>query len=72
MSGMATTVVAILRVYQAVIAPLLPPGTCRFHPTCSQYMIDAVGKYGCFRGIWRGIRRIMRCHPFHPGGLDPA
>jgi putative membrane protein insertion efficiency factor len=58
--------------YQVVVAPLLPPHTCRFHPTCSQYMIDAVDRYGALSGVWRGLRRILRCHPFHPGGFDPA
>lgn len=69
---MATAVKAALRLYQKFLAPLLPPNTCRFHPSCSQYMIDAVDRYGTLRGIWRGLRRILRCHPFHPGGFDPA
>ncbi|MAE65243.1 MAG: membrane protein insertion efficiency factor YidD [Phycisphaeraceae bacterium] len=47
-------------------------GHCRFQPTCSQYMIDAVRKHGAFRGAWRGVRRICRCHPFGGSGYDPA
>ncbi len=69
---MRETVVFVIRAYQMAIAPLLPPNTCRFTPTCSQYAIDAVRKYGIARGIWRAIKRIGRCHPFHPGGYDPA
>ena len=69
---MRTGVVALIRAYQAAIAPLLPPNTCRFTPTCSQYAIDAVRAYGVGRGLWRALKRIGRCHPFHPGGYDPA
>jgi uncharacterized protein len=69
---MATALKAVVRLYQILLAPLLPPHTCRFQPTCSQYMIDAVDRYGATRGFWRGLRRILRCHPFHPGGFDPA
>jgi uncharacterized protein len=47
-------------------------GQCRYHPTCSQYMLDAVGKYGPWRGGWRGLKRIGRCHPWAHGGLDEA
>ena len=65
-------VVLLLRLYQAVVSPLLPPNTCRFYPTCSSYAIDAVTKYGALRGGWRALKRVLRCHPFHPGGYDPA
>jgi hypothetical protein len=65
-------VVLVVRAYQMVIAPLLPPNTCRFSPTCSQYAIDAVQKYGVLQGCWKAVKRIGRCHPFHPGGYDPA
>ncbi|UCE19053.1 MAG: membrane protein insertion efficiency factor YidD [Gemmatimonadota bacterium] len=60
-----------LRLYQIVISPMLP-SQCRFYPTCSQYAIDALHKYGVKRGIFKTIRRILRCQPFHPGGFDPA
>ena len=69
---MREVVVLVVRAYQLAIAPLLPPNTCRFTPTCSQYAIDAVRKYGVARGGWLAIKRIGRCHPFHPGGYDPA
>ena len=65
-------VVLVVRTYQIVLAPLLPPNTCRFSPTCSQYAIDAVQKYGVLQGCWKAVKRIGRCHPFHPGGYDPA
>lgn len=65
-------VVLVVRAYQIVLAPLLPPNTCRFSPTCSQYAIDAVQKFGVLEGCWKAVKRIGRCHPFHPGGYDPA
>ena len=65
-------VVLVVRAYQMVLAPLLPPNTCRFSPTCSQYAIDAVQKYGVLEGCWKAVKRIGKCHPFHPGGYDPA
>lgn len=55
--------------YQRVISPLLGP-TCRFHPSCSQYAKDAVLKHGALRGVWLAIRRIARCNPWNPGGVD--
>jgi putative membrane protein insertion efficiency factor len=58
------------RVYQWTLSPLIGRH-CRFEPTCSNYFIQAVEKYGAIRGTWRGICRIARCHPFHPGGYDP-
>jgi len=63
--------IAPIRLYQIAISPLLPP-RCRFVPTCSQYAVEAIGKYGPFKGGWLAIRRILRCHPFHPGGCDPV
>lgn len=58
------------RVYQWTLSPLIGRH-CRFDPTCSNYFIQAVEKYGVIRGTWRGICRIARCHPFNPGGYDP-
>ena len=57
--------------YRATLGPVMG-GQCRYHPTCSQYMIDAVRKYGAICGGWRGLKRIGRCHPFARGGLDEA
>jgi putative membrane protein insertion efficiency factor len=62
--------VAVVRVYQLLLSPLLGR-RCRFEPTCSVYFIEAVQKYGVIRGTYRGILRICRCHPWHPGGYDP-
>lgn len=64
-------VVGMVWVYRVTLGPLLG-GRCRFQPSCSQYMIDAVHKHGALRGAWRGLRRILKCHPWHPGGHDPA
>ena len=57
--------------YRATVGQVMG-GHCRFYPSCSQYMIDAVRKYGAWRGLWRGVRRIARCHPFGRFGPDPA
>ncbi len=62
--------VAAVRVYQWTISPLVGP-RCRFEPSCSAYFIQSVEKYGAVRGTLRGLARIARCHPFHPGGYDP-
>ena len=61
----------VLRVYQLAVSPLLP-SACRFHPTCSEYMRQAIGHHGAIRGAWMGLRRLARCHPFHAGGYDPV
>jgi putative membrane protein insertion efficiency factor len=61
----------LLRCYKRFISPLLPP-MCRFEPTCSVYTMQAVEKYGFIRGTWLGARRLLRCHPFNPGGWDPV
>ncbi|MBW3542156.1 MAG: membrane protein insertion efficiency factor YidD [Planctomycetes bacterium] len=62
--------VALVRLYQLVLSPLVGR-QCRFAPTCSEYFIGAVEKYGAIAGTCRGIARILRCHPFHRGGYDP-
>ena len=62
-------VIAIVRAYQWLLSPLLGD-TCRFHPSCSQYCIDAIRKYGPAKGGIKSLLRILRCHPFHPGGVD--
>jgi putative membrane protein insertion efficiency factor len=61
----------LLRAYQIVVSPLLGP-SCRFAPSCSDYASDAVQRYGVLRGSWLAARRVLRCHPFHPGGWDPV
>lgn len=60
----------LIRFYQKYISPV-KPGKCRFYPTCSQYMLEAIEKYGLCKGVWLGMKRILRCHPFNPGGYDP-
>ena len=64
-----TLLIGAARVYQWTLSPLIGR-QCRFEPTCSNYFIEAVRKYGAVRGAWRGVKRIARCHPFHPGGVD--
>jgi putative membrane protein insertion efficiency factor len=60
-----------LRFYQRWISPALPP-SCRFYPTCSAYAIEALQVHGPLRGAWLALRRLLRCHPWHPGGIDPV
>ena len=67
----ATAVASLIRGYQRFISPALPPA-CRFTPSCSQYALEAVARYGIVRGGWLALRRLARCHPFHPGGPDPV
>jgi putative membrane protein insertion efficiency factor len=62
-------VIAWLRKYKRFVSPLLP-SACRYHPTCSEYMREAVERYGARRGVWMGVKRVARCHPFHAGGVD--
>ncbi|MFN6527256.1 membrane protein insertion efficiency factor YidD [Nostoc sp. ChiSLP03a] len=61
----------LIRGYRMFISPLFLP-TCRFQPTCSMYAIEAIERFGVLRGSWMAIWRILRCHPFHPGGYDPV
>ncbi|MCD7873622.1 MAG: membrane protein insertion efficiency factor YidD [Acidaminococcaceae bacterium] len=63
--------IVCIRFYQLLISPLFPP-TCRFYPTCSQYAIEAIRKKGTLKGGWLAVKRIAKCHPFHPGGYDPV
>ena len=66
-----TLFIALIRAYQILISPILPR-CCRFYPTCSEYTLTAIRQYGPLRGIFLGVRRLIRCHPFHPGGYDPV
>ena len=61
----------ILRLYKQLISPYLAP-SCRFHPTCSVYAMEAIQQYGAIIGVFLAIKRISKCHPFHPGGFDPV
>lgn len=64
-------IVILIKIYRGAISPLLP-SACRYTPTCSQYMLDALNKYGLFKGGWMGIKRISRCHPWGGHGHDPV
>jgi len=68
---MTRVLLALLHAYRRLLSPLLMP-RCRFVPSCSAYAIEAVERYGARRGSWLAIRRVSRCHPLHPGGVDPV
>ncbi|PIG91462.1 membrane protein insertion efficiency factor YidD [Gloeocapsopsis sp. IPPAS B-1203] len=68
---MKRLILFLIRGYRILISPLFPP-TCRFHPTCSQYAMEAVERFGAWRGGILAVRRVLRCHPWHPGGYDPV
>ncbi|MGD0885807.1 MAG: membrane protein insertion efficiency factor YidD [Thermodesulfovibrionales bacterium] len=64
-------IIRVIKIYQYVLSPLLPH-CCRFIPTCSVYALEALKKYGTMKGIALSVRRILKCHPLHPGGYDPV
>jgi len=68
---MKSVLLALIRAYQYLFRPLLG-SNCRFYPSCSDYAREAVEKHGAVRGSWLAVRRIARCHPYHPGGYDPV
>ncbi|MBI2953783.1 MAG: membrane protein insertion efficiency factor YidD [Chloroflexi bacterium] len=68
---MRIAALSLIRLYQMTLSKILPP-SCRFYPSCSQYALDAITKYGFVRGGGLAAKRILRCHPFHPGGYDPV
>jgi putative membrane protein insertion efficiency factor len=67
----ARLLIGVVRLYQWLLSPLLPP-SCRFYPSCSAYAVEALRLHGALVGVWLTVRRLGRCHPFHPGGLDPV
>ena len=68
---MKRVLLALIRGYQYLFRPLLG-SNCRFYPSCSDYAREAVEKHGALKGTWLAVRRILRCHPYHPGGYDPV
>ncbi len=65
-------VLVLIRLYQKLISPALPSGTCRFYPSCSHYSYQAIARYGLIKGIPLSVWRVLRCQPFNPGGYDPV
>ncbi|MBC6961717.1 MAG: membrane protein insertion efficiency factor YidD [Nitrosomonas sp.] len=68
---MKQLIIGLIKLYQYSIGLLIPP-SCRFHPTCSNYMHEALVKHGLIKGLWLGMKRILRCHPWNQGGYDPV
>lgn len=68
---MGRLLILLIRVYQRLVSPALPP-SCRFYPSCSAYAVTAIERHGALRGSYLAARRLLRCHPFHPGGIDPV
>jgi putative membrane protein insertion efficiency factor len=62
----------LIRLYQAIVSPTLPPNTCRFYPSCSHYGYQAIYKHGALKGSLMAAWRVLRCNPFNPGGYDPV
>jgi putative membrane protein insertion efficiency factor len=68
---MKTVLLALIRAYQYTLRPMLG-SNCRFYPSCSDYAREAIGKHGAWRGLWLAVKRVGKCHPYHPGGFDPV
>ncbi|MDO9080617.1 MAG: membrane protein insertion efficiency factor YidD [Desulfuromonadales bacterium] len=64
-------ILSLIIFYQRFVSPLTAPA-CRFYPSCSEYALQAIQRYGPWRGLWLSLLRILKCHPFHPGGYDPV
>ena len=69
---MKQAAIVVVRLYQLLVSPLLPPNSCRFYPSCSHYAVEALEKHGAWKGSWLAIRRLSKCHPWHEGGYDPV
>ena len=68
---MRRILILLVHGYRYLISPIMGPH-CRFHPTCSAYAVEALEQHGALRGLWLSVRRLLRCHPWHPGGYDPV
>ncbi|MDY0385044.1 MAG: membrane protein insertion efficiency factor YidD [Trichlorobacter sp.] len=68
---MSRLLMFFIHVYRRLISPVLPP-SCRFYPTCSAYALEAIRRYGPYKGSYLSLRRLLKCHPWHPGGFDPV
>lgn len=69
---MKVLLIGLVRFYQRFLSPLKGGPTCRFYPSCSQYAYEALQRHGALKGTYLAVRRVLRCHPFHPGGYDPV
>lgn len=69
---MKSFILLLIRAYRKYLSPLKGRPTCRFYPTCSQYALEAVSRYGAIKGSFLAVKRLLKCHPFHPGGYDPV